>query len=441
MLTVLYMISLAASVSLPATCTPSLERGILLNISIPTYTLPYAERPVLVYIPDAPSGQRLPTLVTLHDFGSNPMANLNQTGLLSYANEFGWVVAAPYGSAPGSPTGCTSTAAPCAWNAGGWSTQAAANHSDVSFLSNVAAYLIDKTCARQDGVFATGFSTGAMMANRLACDAPTVFRGVAPMGGTITLGGDFHSCAPVQPVTWLSFCGSADDDCSIAQNHALGQSASFALFAANCSRGPSQTYLTPTTRCEEYTGCQGNVIIERCIILGLGHQISGHENGGWESATNVDAVRYALNRWSLTLSTQCTVASSNFEGKIPDCWSQGKVMADNLDDFTGLDFGLNNFICLDTIPKSNVDTRDGSMFEGWFPGPDTCYAWACCGPPSSTSQELSPTRHYLPRSLPEPEGQAGRDSQLHLAEGGSTGIGGRSQKPQRGFERSSLKIL
>ena len=281
-----------------AACTPSLERGRLLNVSVPTGgSGPYAERPVLVYLPEMSVHSRTPALLTLHGYGSNPLDNLRRTGLVQrpsrpggitagIAVEYGWIVAAPYGSAPGDPTGCQSAQAPCAWNAGGWSTHAAANRLDVDFLARVAAYLVEHACARADGTFATGFSAGAMMAQRLACEAPAVFRGVAPMEGSVVLGGDFHGCTPRQQVgAWLDFCGSEDGVCNAAEFGSLGQNASFALFSARCNGEVVSTYTTPTTTCEAHTGCPGEALVERCRILGLGHEISGHGGKlGWLQA-------------------------------------------------------------------------------------------------------------------------------------------------------------
>jgi polyhydroxybutyrate depolymerase len=294
-----------------ADCSPALERGRLLNVSVPTGgSGAYAERPVLVWLPHAPSG-RVPALLTLHGFGSSPLENLKLTGLIDsgLAAKYGWVIAAPYGSAPGNPTGCQDHQAPCAWNAGGWSTKATANRSDVEFLSRVAAYLSVHACVRADSTFATGFSAGAMMAQRLACEAPDVFRGVAPMEGSVVLGGDFAACAPRQQVGgWVSFCGSADGVCTKAEYGSLGQNASFALFGANCSHAPTPSYVTATTRCEAYSGCPGGALIERCGILGLGHEISGH-GGESEPTTNVDAVRYTLDRLSRTIPSRTRVVS------------------------------------------------------------------------------------------------------------------------------------
>lgn len=294
-----------------AVCTPNVPLGRLVNVTIAADDAPpYAQRSVLIYVPKGDLSKRRPAIVTLHGFGSNPMENLQLTGLAgdSIAREYGWVIAAPYGSAPGLPTGCSDPQAPCAWNAGGWSTAASANHSDVAFLSRVAKWLQDHACARPDGIFATGFSAGGMMANRLACEAPGNFRGVAPMGGSVVLGDGFRACAPRPTVHgWLSFCGSKDGVCTKAEYGSLGQNASFALFgkSANCSR-IRPTYSTQTTRCEAYAECGRDgatpPLIERCIIIGLGHEISGHGRAH-QPATNVDAVRYALNRLSLTLPT------------------------------------------------------------------------------------------------------------------------------------------
>jgi poly(3-hydroxybutyrate) depolymerase len=309
-----------------ASCTPSLERGRLLNVSVPTGSSgPYAERPVLIFLPKA-SGRR-PALLTLHGYGSDPITNLQATGLVldggvkGTAVEYSWIVAAPYGSAPGGPTGCQSYRSPCAWNAGGWSTAAAANRSDVAFLSRVALYLAEHACAFADGTFATGFSAGAMMAQRLACEAPDVFRGVAPMEGSLILGGDeFRACAPRQQVGgWLSFCGSADGVCQKAEYGSLGQNATFSLWGTNCTSGPAPTFITATTHCEAFAGCPGHALIERCLILGLGHHISGHAGQG-EPATDVDAVRYALERLSLTIPTSAWENDGASDGRLQKSW-------------------------------------------------------------------------------------------------------------------------
>eukprot|EP01063_Lacrimia_lanifica_P010089 TRINITY_DN16859_c0_g1_i1.p1 TRINITY_DN16859_c0_g1~~TRINITY_DN16859_c0_g1_i1.p1 ORF type:complete len:701 (+),score=180.47 TRINITY_DN16859_c0_g1_i1:69-2171(+) len=290
-----------AHACLAAACVPSLAPGTVHNVTIPAGA---GGRPVLVYVPIAGGPRRRPAMVTLHAFASCPARNLNLTGLVlgggarGSAVEAGWIVAAPYGSAPGAPTGCQSPHAPCAWNAGGWSTAAAGNASDVAFLTRVAEYLAAHACAREDGVYATGFSAGAMMAQRLACEAPAVYAGVAPMGGAVVLGGDFAACAPRRQVGgWVSFCGSEDGVCRKAEYGSLGQQGSFELFGARCRAGGAvATYVSATTRCEAYGGCPGGALVERCVIAGLGHAISGR-GGESEPAADIDAVGYTLRRF------------------------------------------------------------------------------------------------------------------------------------------------
>ena len=75
-------------------------------------------------------------------------------------------------------------------------------------------WMEEQMCLDPNNVFATGFSNGGMITNRVACQASQLFKGVGPVAGNIRLGGSFDQCAPTTPVSWISVCGTVDNACT-----------------------------------------------------------------------------------------------------------------------------------------------------------------------------------------------------------------------------------
>jgi polyhydroxybutyrate depolymerase len=110
----------------------------------------------------------------------------------------------------------------------GWSDVAAARHfiiayplarqllwdsaqgsGDVTYLRAVVQDISHTWCINLRQVYAEGHSSGAVMATRLACDAPNVFASVAGYGGgdpTVTN----SPCVPGRPIAVGIFQGNAD---------------------------------------------------------------------------------------------------------------------------------------------------------------------------------------------------------------------------------------
>ena len=74
---------------------------------------------------------------------------------------------------------------------------------DTAFLVHVAAWLVKHQGVDERLVFATGFSAGAMMVERLGCDAPGPFAALAPVEGDLM---DNSTCAPAptKRVPWYA---------------------------------------------------------------------------------------------------------------------------------------------------------------------------------------------------------------------------------------------
>jgi polyhydroxybutyrate depolymerase len=97
-----------------------------------------------------------------------------------------------------------------AWNSGASYMGIVLNQNvnDVDFIST----LIDSISAQynidSDRIYATGFSMGGFMSNRLACELSNRIAAIAPVAGTI--GASLTSCNPGRPVPVGHFHGTAD---------------------------------------------------------------------------------------------------------------------------------------------------------------------------------------------------------------------------------------
>jgi len=166
--------------------------------------------------------------------GTAESEEVETTGLSRHADEHGYIIVYPQGTAfviatgdritswndqagnasPG-PDGpiCTDTAypypfppecgdpRPCTW---------ATCHDDLGFVEQLLDKLEKTLCVDLDRVYATGMSNGGMFVHRLGCAIPHRFAAIAPVGGTLARG---FNCAPdgSQPLSLMNIYGSRDD--------------------------------------------------------------------------------------------------------------------------------------------------------------------------------------------------------------------------------------
>jgi polyhydroxybutyrate depolymerase len=115
-------------------------------------------------------------------------------------------------------------------------------------------------------VYTTGFSNGAYLSYRLACEAADLFVAAAPGAG-----GAPTPCNPSKPVSILDIHGTADG----YVNYNLQKPSLDSLAAKNgCQLGTSASSLPPSggdTTCVTYGGCPAGVEVTGCTIQGGGH--------------------------------------------------------------------------------------------------------------------------------------------------------------------------
>ena len=154
-----------------------------------------------------------PVLVDVHGYSSNPWYVKRLQSITSDNDNVGsgWLIALPYGTACKPTTTCcaaTETEAtcqlggtldssnPCAFNAGGCCGFCSIFVDDIAFMKALSLHLINRACADPENVFATGFSNGGMLSNRIGCQLSGIFKAVVPHSGSRKYGGGFLSCNP-----------------------------------------------------------------------------------------------------------------------------------------------------------------------------------------------------------------------------------------------------
>lgn len=205
------------------------------------HTLKYGghTREYFVFLPSTYDGEKVhPVAIFMHGYGGTATgteAEVTQ-GLNQYAEEYGYVMVYPQGtwfmsSADGGdpwevtswnhlsdgfdtgPAGpiCTEDADryPCPPECGncgqcGWSSC----NDDIGFLKTLVGAATATLSVDANRLYVAGFSNGALMANRIACEVPELFAAAALIGGRLERG---FECTPAQPVPLLQINGGADE--------------------------------------------------------------------------------------------------------------------------------------------------------------------------------------------------------------------------------------
>jgi polyhydroxybutyrate depolymerase len=196
------------------------------------------EREYFVFLPSTYNGEKdHPVAIFMHGYGGTATGTEAEVaqGLNSYAEKFGYVMVYPqstwfiagdspetqweattwnhisdgFDKGPDGPI-CTDDAAefPCPPECGdcgkcGW----ASCNDDVGFLKSLVATVSTDFEIDENSFFVTGFSNGAMMTNRIACEASELFAAAALVGGRVEPG---FECTPTRALPLLQINGGSD---------------------------------------------------------------------------------------------------------------------------------------------------------------------------------------------------------------------------------------
>ncbi|WP_282707016.1 alpha/beta hydrolase family esterase [Sinimarinibacterium sp. CAU 1509] len=218
-----------------------------------------------IFIPPGYSAQRpMPLVVALHGGLGSGEIMAEQTGFNRVAEARGFLVAYPDG------IGRT-------WNAGRCCGPAMEKRiDDVGFVRAVIAQVRRDYAVDTAHIFGTGFSNGAMLLHRIACEAPDTFSAIAPVSGGIML----SPCAARSGVSALLIQGR--DDPRIPWNGGVFDDSYRPSMADvvnslaqrnGCGAGEQVIEQKGAVSCSARSSCRET--LQWCGLAGVGHQWPG----------------------------------------------------------------------------------------------------------------------------------------------------------------------
>jgi polyhydroxybutyrate depolymerase len=224
----------------------------------------------------------VPLLLSFHGGGAHMgyQASDERYGQIAAAEKYGVVIAFPNGFSR-LPGGRLAT-----WNAGGCCGPAKDRQvDDVGFARAIVAQLQRQLPIDPERIFATGFSNGAMLTHRLACEAGDVFRAVAAVAGT----DNTLACMPQRPVSVLVIHARNDDhnrfeggagERSVDRDNMAGATSVPGtvqrwLRRNACPRTPQVVLNRPGAHCDRHAPCQGGSEVVLCVTEGGAHSWPG----------------------------------------------------------------------------------------------------------------------------------------------------------------------
>lgn len=233
-------------------------------------------RHYLVHVPGKAFGHSAPVLLALQGGGGDMEYQAENYALVEKSDEAGFILVAPNGTSR-FRSGILAT-----WNAGACCGQAAERKvDDVGFLKAMMARVSGQIAVDRGRIYATGMSNGAMMAYRLACEAPDLIRAIAPVAGT----DNTIVCKPSRSVPVIHF--HARDDGHVLFNGGAGPDAmaktdfksvpaTIAKWVALDRAEPKTTTVlsVPGAKCELHVG---TAPVQVCVTDAGGHSWPGAE--------------------------------------------------------------------------------------------------------------------------------------------------------------------
>jgi polyhydroxybutyrate depolymerase len=206
----------------------------------------------------AQQGVPTPVVLNFHALASNGQIQEDLSGLRPLSDREGFILVSPDGA--GSPSG---------WNA---LLNESSGIDDVAFVNDLIDELQRNYCVDVRRVYATGFSSGGMMASRLGCELGSRIAAVAPVAGVYA---PEELCAGVSPMLAIHGTGDTvvpfDGGLTVGVPYP-GARAALAQWAGRISHcyGPvTSVGVGPRLILEKYSGCGAETSL--LVVEGLGH--------------------------------------------------------------------------------------------------------------------------------------------------------------------------
>jgi polyhydroxybutyrate depolymerase len=224
-------------------------------------------------------------VLNFHGFTSNGAQQEMVSKMSVKADEKSFIVAYPDG--PGS-----------SWNAGTCCGEARkGQRDDVGATKELLSAISAQYCVDPTRVFATGFSNGGFLSNRLACEMSDTFAAVASGSGVLGLAET--DCKPSRPVPYLHIHGTSDEivpyeggkpspigflsepllggiiDGIAGTFRSVDSTMAFWRNSNKCTGEPQKVFEKDDTLCQEWAQCGGGAAVKLCTVKGMGHQWPG----------------------------------------------------------------------------------------------------------------------------------------------------------------------
>lgn len=269
-----------------------------------------------VYVPAGyRPGTPAPLLVALHGGGGSMdyMGRDENYGLISLSERTGLVLVLPNGISR-LRSGMLAT-----WNAGDCCGSARDEQvDDVGYIRRVLEQVQRQLHIDPQRIYATGMSNGAMMAYRLACELPGVFRAIAAVAGT----DNTRTCTPDRPVSVLHiharndshvlYEGGAGPDAVeralITEFRSVPETVARWQERNSCPKTPQRVLEKDGAWCERYAPCAGGTQLQLCVTTAGGHSWPGGTKRRGEAPTQ--AVNANELMWTFFSGLETTPAPS-----------------------------------------------------------------------------------------------------------------------------------
>lgn len=234
-------------------------------------------RTFLLHVPPGYDGRApLPLLLVFHGSKSNAREIMERSGMSDEADARRFIVAYPNGTGWMNPFWLS-------WNTGGHCCGNADDQGadDVAFTRAIIDALARTGAVDRSRVYAAGFSDGARMVYRLACELSGELAGVASVAGEMP----DTTCGPTRPISVVEIHGTADPRMryGLARGWRRRRDAHLvsipALAAFWARRDECTSLVAPpasgTVSVEAYTGCAHDTEVRLYTVHGLGHRWPG----------------------------------------------------------------------------------------------------------------------------------------------------------------------
>lgn len=228
--------------------------------------------------PGYTKGRALPLVLNFHPGGGNAAQQEKDSRMNETADARGFIVVYPEGSGMFRHRLLSFNAGFCC----GWAKDK--NVDDVQFARDLIADVGRTVSVDAKRVYATGYSNGAIMSHRLACELSDRITAIASVAGPIGV----STCRTSRPVPVLVIHGTADEfapyqggakkalvGSDVHQYPSVADTVKGWVERNRCTGAPQVTLKKGAVTCETHGQCAGGSAVALCTIVGGGHTWPG----------------------------------------------------------------------------------------------------------------------------------------------------------------------